>query len=77
MELEQKLLKFKASIEQAKSEVATHKGKLEVQMERLKELGCSSVEDANKKIKELDKKVEQLDKEIKEGVEKFETEFGW
>lgn len=75
--IEEKLFRIKEQIELAKTDKSIYEGKLAVQMERLKELGCDSVESANEKLKALQLEIDKLEKEISVGLTKFEKEFGF
>lgn len=77
MEVEERLFSIKKKIESAKTEKAQLDGKLAVQFERLKELGCTSVKEAQKRAEDLRKEAEKLESEIEEGLKRFTEEFGF
>jgi hypothetical protein len=74
----QELLKIKAHIEKAKTEVAKLEGQVEqLCRQRSSEFGCATDAEANAYIKELEADVARLEKEIEEGVQAIQEELGW
>ena len=70
------LLDLKKKIEDAKSTVAEYKGQLKSLMEQLKsDYGCSTLEQAEKKLKSLKGQIEDLNAEIEEGIEKLQEKY--
>ena len=77
MNTEERLMQIKQSIESAKKNKATYEGKLAVQMDRLKDLGCKSIEDAEKRLKKLQTEIDALEEEVETSMKKFEEEYGF
>ena len=78
---EQQLLDLKKQIEQAKTQVAELQGSRKHLMKELKDdWGCTTIEEAEKKLKKLQKELEQLQNKIKEQteelIEKYNLEVG-
>jgi len=70
------LLKLKQEIDQAKSSVSELKGQQTALLKQLKEeWGCSSIEEAEKKIKKMQKEIETLDASIETGLEELEEQY--
>ncbi len=72
---EEKLLNLKKKIEDAKTERAQFEGKLSLLYERLKELGCKSVENAEKQIKILKEEAAKLEMEVQNRIKEFEEKY--
>ena len=74
---EQKLLKLKREVEQAKSAHDQAQGKLQGLMERLKkEFECTSLEMAELKVTELEEEADRLEEEITEGLVEIKEKWG-
>jgi septal ring factor EnvC (AmiA/AmiB activator) len=73
---EQGLLKLKQEIDQAKSSVSELKGQQTALLKQLKDdWQCSSIEEAEKKIKKMQKEIETLDASIETGLEELEESY--
>ena len=72
---EQGLLQLKKEIDQAKSSVSELKGQQTALLKQLKDdWQCSSIEEAEKKIKKMQKEIETLDASIETGLEELEEQ---
>lgn len=73
---EQDLLELKQDIEKAKTKVNQLEGQRKGLLEQLKEdWGCSSVEEAEKKLSKLEAGAEKLDKKLQKGIQKLEEKY--
>jgi molybdopterin biosynthesis enzyme len=73
---EEKLLKLKKEIEEGKFKVSELKGTKSHLIQTLKKKwGCSSVEEAQEKIKEFEEQIEKYDKQIEKGIKELEDEY--
>lgn len=73
---EQQLLKLKEDIDQAKSKVSELKGRQQSLNEQLsEEWNCSSVKEAEAKVKKLEKEITDLDNKINEGIKELEEKY--
>jgi hypothetical protein len=77
MSIEDKLLNLKRKIEDAKNSKAKLEGRLLAEKDRLKDLGCKSVEEAEKVAKTKYVEANKLTKQVEEGVKKFEEQYGF
>lgn len=76
MSSEQKLLKIKEEIDSAKVELSKAEGKKDVLLSQLKsQFGCSSIEEAEKKVKTLEKSIAKLLASIEEGLLEIEEKY--
>lgn len=72
---ENDLLKLKKDIDEAKQKYSEHKGKKEYLLKELKEKwGCSTVEQAKKKLEKMDAEIDDLASKIEEGLKEIENE---
>ncbi|MFA5934991.1 MAG: hypothetical protein WC827_03850 [Candidatus Paceibacterota bacterium] len=70
---EKGLLQLKQDIDEAKNSVNQLKGQQTALLKQLKdEWGCSSIEEAEKRIKKMQKEIETLDASIETGLEELE-----
>ena len=70
------LLVLKDEIDEAKTIVAELTGQKKSQMTQLKEtFGCSSLEEAEKKVKKMTDEIDSLDEKITNGMEKLEEMY--
>ena len=73
---EQQLLKLKEDIDQAKSKVSELKGRQQSLNEQLsEEWGCSTIKEAEAKVKKLEKEITDLDNKINEGIKELEEKY--
>jgi prefoldin subunit 5 len=73
---EQDLLKLKREIDEAKDSVNQLKGQQTALLKQLKdEFGCSSLEEAEKKIAKMKKELELLTESIENGLEELEEKY--
>lgn len=73
---EKQLLALKEEIAEAKSKAAELKGQKNALMKQLKEeWGCTSIEVAEKKIKQMEKDITKLDAEIKKGMDELNVKY--
>lgn len=73
---EKKLLELKKEIEEAKNVVAELKGQRTALMTQLKEeWGCTTIEAADKKVKDLEKQIKDLTTNIETGLEELERQY--
>lgn len=73
---EQKLLKLKKEIEEAKTEVSELKGSRKHLMSQLTEQWeCNGIDQANKKLEELKKQETELQQEIQANITKLEEKY--
>ena len=73
---EQDLFKLKQEIEEAKTSVSELKGQQNALLKQLKEeWGCSTVEEAEKKIQIMKKDIEKLENSIAVGLEELEEKY--
>jgi predicted nucleic acid-binding Zn-ribbon protein len=76
--IENRLLQMKHRIEEAKKSKAQHEGSIKTLMKQLKtDHGCSSVKEAEDKLKALTVEQDKLESELQDGVNKLEEEFVW
>lgn len=74
---ERDLLNLKTRIEQAKSKVSELKGRKNYLMQELQEKwSCTTIQQAEVKIKEMKEAINSLDIKIKEGMAKLQRELG-
>lgn len=72
----EKLLQLKTDIDTAKVEVSKIKGKKELLENQLKtQFGCSTIEEAEEKVKQLQKKIDKLSTSIEEGIQELEEKY--
>ena len=70
---EDQLLKLKKQVDAAKITVAELEGQQKAQLKQLKEeWECSSIEEAEKKLKTFDKEIEKLTEQIETQLEELE-----
>ncbi len=67
-DLASELIGIKNQIDRSKAQLNKIEGKLETSMDSLKELGCKTVGEAEKKIKKLNELVSQRETAIETGV---------
>lgn len=73
---EKQLLELKQQIDDAKTEVATLKGKLQHLNEQLlKEWECKTLQDAEKKIIQLQQEAEKIDKQLQTNLQELEEKY--
>jgi len=73
---EKGLFKLKESIEQAKTNISKIEGSQQTLLEQLQnDWGCSSIEEAEKKLGVIKKKIDRLSTQIKEGIEEIEEKY--
>jgi peptidoglycan hydrolase CwlO-like protein len=70
------LLALKDQVTDAKSNVASMKGKLEYLMSQLKEThSCNTIEEAESKIKKYDARIKKLDEQIQKATQELEEKY--
>lgn len=70
---EQELLRLKKKVDDAKTNIATLNGQVQVHENQLKDVwGHKTISDAKKDVLLRDKKIEQYDTQIEKGLEKLE-----
>lgn len=74
-EIELKIKRYKQEFEKLSREEAVNEGKAEGIIKELEKHGISTVEQAQKKLKELDKEMEQIEKELIKDMEKLDKEY--
>ena len=73
-----RLLELKDEIERATLDKAKAEGALKQNLQRLKEdFGCTTLEEAQKKLAKMIKEKEQLEEDIEEAVEELESNYTW
>jgi len=73
---ERKLLDLKEQVEEAKIKVSELTGQQTALMKQLKEeFGCTTIEQAQKKLETMEKEITVLDKKIEEGVQELKTKY--
>jgi len=73
---EKELLNLRQDIEQAKTEIARLKGKLQHLMEQLeKDFKCSTIDEAQKKLLFIDKEIEMMNDKIKLQTKQLEEKY--
>jgi len=73
---EKELLDLKERVDQAKISVAELTGQLNALMKQLKgDWACSTVEEAEKKLKKLEQTIADLDKKIKDNSEDLKEKY--
>lgn len=73
----QELLKLKERVDEAKQTVAELKGQQTALLKQLKdEWKCSSIEAADRKIKEMKEEIEAMEESIETGLEELEERYG-
>ncbi len=76
-DIDKKLLKWKGQIDAAKTGKAQEEGKMESVKARLNdEVGCKTVSQAEKKLKEIDKEANKLSDELDDGIAEIEKDYG-
>ena len=76
MSTTEKLLELKQDIDNAKTEIAKLEGKKEALMTELKDQWkCTTIKQAEKKLKGLEKEAGELGKQIEKGVTKLEEKY--
>jgi len=71
-----KYMGLKKKVERAQQEADKAEGALEQVMKQLKkEFGCSTLEEAKKKLKVLEKQKQKAEKDFEIAVEEFEEEW--
>jgi uncharacterized protein YaaN involved in tellurite resistance len=74
---ERELLILKSKIDDAKSSLASLKGKLQYVNQQLsEEWGCSTIEEAYKKLKTMDKEIASLTIKIEKDTEELNEKYG-
>jgi len=75
---EEELLDLKKKIEKAKISVSELKGQQKSLMNQLKtEYGCTTIEQAEKKLASIDKEIAGLDKEINDKIEVISKKYNF
>lgn len=72
IDLANRLLKIQEKIKDVKEEKIILETKLHSVSERLKEIGCDTIEQAQKKIEKLEEDITMLQKEINSGIDELE-----
>lgn len=76
--IEEKLLRMKQQIDEAKSKIDQTKGALDQLHQRLKtEFGVDSAEEAQELISKIEIETQTLNKEINELVTQLEEDYEW
>jgi predicted nucleic acid-binding Zn-ribbon protein len=75
MKTEKELLDLKSQIDSARIKVSELTGQQNALMEQLKEWGCKTIEDAEKKLKEMETSISDFDVKIAKGVEDLEKKY--
>ena len=74
---EKQLLDLKEEIGEAKNKVAELKGQQNALMKQLKEeWGCTTLEQAEKKIAQIEEEVAILQRQIEKGIEELQEKYG-
>jgi predicted nuclease with TOPRIM domain len=70
---ERELLQLKKDIEESKQKVSELKGEKQALMKQLKEdWNCSTLDEANEKLKEMQQKAEEMEQEIEQETMELE-----
>lgn len=77
MEVTHEIKGLKEEIKRAETDLGRSEGRVENLMKRLKELGVSSTEEAEKKVKESGEQIAILEKEIESDFERLKKEYEW
>jgi len=72
---EQELLKIKSDIDKSKSTVSELKGQETALLAQLKEWKCTTVEQAEKKLKEMKSEISVYDEKFEKGTEELKTKY--
>ena len=72
---ENQLLKLKSDIDSAKIKVSELNGQLTALKTQLKEWDCSTVEEAEAKLKEMETSISNFDIKIAKGVDDLEKKY--
>lgn len=73
---EKELLEYKSNIEDSKTRIANLKGQQKMILKQLKEnFDCTSIEEAEQKIKEFEKAISILEKKIVKQTSELETKL--
>lgn len=76
MNIAEQILELKDRLQESKENQIAVRTKLDSMMERLKtEFNCSSVEEANVKLKKLSDELEAVQLELNDAINKFEEEY--
>ena len=73
---EARLLELSQAVDEAKAEKARLEGRKEELVKQLKALGCSSLEEAQKKLSESNAEVARLETELDGRLTKLEKVYG-
>ena len=76
-EIQNKLSKLKGAIADSEKTIATLSGRKEETMNRLKEEGFNSVEEAKKFLTKSEKELGTLESSIKEKFNKLSEDYSW
>jgi hypothetical protein len=68
-------IKLKEDVERKRQEINRAEGALEQTLKQLKDIGCSSLEEAKKKAKQLKTKEETAKEEAEEETRKYREDF--
>jgi peptidoglycan hydrolase CwlO-like protein len=76
MTTERELLNLKEEIAAAKNKVAELKGQQNALLRQLKEeWGCTTIEQAKRKLTQMEKDITKLDEEIKKGMDELNEKY--
>lgn len=76
--IENKLIKMKKSIDDAKQKANQIQGAIEQVRQRLEsEFNISSLEEADDMLESIDLEIEQLEEEVKSQLQKLENDYDW